>query len=76
MVKTLDKSKAGVATSTIMIGQNVGNAVAPIAGSFFVGPFGYEGMFCGFGVILLVAGMAILFLQSRVEKKWKNEDQA
>lgn len=76
VVKTLDKSKAGVATSTIMIGQNVGNAVAPIAGSFFVGPFGYEGMFCGFGVILLVAGMAILFLQSRVEKKWKNEDQA
>ena len=76
VVKTLDKSKAGVATSTIMIGQNVGNAVAPIAGSFFVGPFGYEGMFCGFGVILLIAGMAILFLQSRVEKKWKNEDQA
>jgi MFS family permease len=67
-VKTLDKSRAGVATSTIMIGQNVGNAVAPIVGSFFVTAYGYEKMFCGFGVILLLAGMLILFLNHRKEK--------
>ena len=60
VVKTLDKSRAGVATSTIMIGQNVGNAIAPIIGSFFVTAYGYEKMFCGYGGILLGAGMLIL----------------
>lgn len=67
-VKQMDKAHAGVATSTIMIGQNVGNALAPIAGSFFVTSFGYEKMFCGFGAILLIAGMVILFLQHRQER--------
>ena len=66
-VKQMDKAHAGVATSTIMIGQNVGNALAPITGSFFVTSFGYEKMFCGFGAILLIAGMVILFLRHRRE---------
>ena len=69
VVKTLDKSRSGVATSTIMIGQNVGNAVAPIVGSFFVKSFGYEKMFCGYGVILLAGGLLILLCQHRKEKR-------
>lgn len=37
-VRTLDASKAGVAVSTIVIGQNLGNALAPIGGSFSRNP--------------------------------------
>ena len=35
-VKSLDKSRAGVTSSTILIGQSIGNAVSPILGSFVV----------------------------------------
>ena len=67
-VKSLDKERSGVAVSTIMIGQNVGNALAPIAGSFFVKSFGYEGMFCGFGAVMLVGGLILLLCQYKKEK--------
>ena len=60
-MRTLDASKAGVAVSTIIIGQNLGNALAPIGGSFFVTAFGYEAMFCGMGVLTLLVGFLLLF---------------
>ena len=50
-----------MAVSTITIGQNLGNALAPIGGSFLVESFGYEGMFCGMGVATLVIGWLLLF---------------
>ena len=65
----IPKERSGVASSTIMIGQNVGNAVAPIIGSFFVRSFGYKGMFCGFGGLLAAEGLLLLFIQYQVEKK-------
>lgn len=68
-VRTLDASKAGVAVSTIVIGQNLGNALAPIGGSFFVESFGYEGMFCGMGVATLFIGMFLLVWNCLREKK-------
>ena len=68
-VRTLDASKAGVAVSTIIIGQNLGNALAPIGGSFFVTAFGYEAMFCGMGVLTLLVGFLLLFWYYRKEKK-------
>lgn len=68
-VRTLDASKAGVAVSTIMIGQNLGNALAPIGGSFFVESFGYEGMFCGVGVATLFIGMLLLLWNYLREKR-------
>jgi len=68
VVKRLDKDKAGVATSTIMVGQNVGNALAPILGSFVVQSMGYEGMFKSVAVIIAVAGAALLVIQNRLEK--------
>lgn len=71
-VKTLDKSRSGVAASTIMIGQNVGNAVAPIVGSFFVKSFGYEKMFCGYGGVMLTGGLLILLWQYQKEKTPKD----
>ena len=72
-VKQLPKERSGVASSTVMIGQNVGNAVAPIIGSFFVkdSAFGHRGLFVGFGVILAVGGFLLLFLQWTLEKKKK-----
>ena len=69
VIKELDKSRTGVATSTIQIGQNIGNAVAPMIGSFFVKGFGYTGMFSGFGVLLTVCGWLILFLHWRRDRK-------
>ncbi len=69
VIKKLDKSRTGVATSTIQIGQNIGNAVAPMMGSFFVKAFGYDRTFSGFGVLLTVLGWLILFLHYRREKK-------
>ena len=68
-VKKLPKERSGVASSTVMIGQNVGNAVAPIIGSFFVKEFGYKGMFLGFGGILAVFGIALIGIQFMIEKK-------
>ena len=68
-VRTLDASKAGVAVSTIIIGQNLGNALAPIGGSFFVESFGYEGMFCGVGVATLFIGMLLLLWNYLREKR-------
>lgn len=67
-VKSMDRKQAGVATSTVMIGQNVGNALAPIVGSFFVGSVGYEGLFCGFGGIMLAAGMILIWIQYRMDR--------
>ncbi|MBQ3271833.1 MAG: hypothetical protein IJH44_01115, partial [Solobacterium sp.] len=64
----LDRSRTGVATSTIQIGQNIGNAVAPVIGSFFVRSYGYAGMFSGYGVLLTAAGWLILFLHYRRDK--------
>ena len=65
-VKMVDKASAGVATSTIMIGQNVGNAIAPVIGSFFIGAFDYQATFAGAGVFIIIAGVIFTLAQ------WKN----
>ena len=65
-VKMVDKTSAGVATSTIMIGQNVGNAIAPVIGSFFIGAFDYQATFAGAGVFIIIAGVIFTLAQ------WKN----
>ena len=58
-----------MAVSTITIGQNLGNALVPIGGSFFVESFGYEGMFCGIGVAILFIGMLLLMWNYLREKR-------
>lgn len=65
-VKMVDKTSAGIATSTIMIGQNVGNAIAPVIGSFFIGAFDYKATFAGAGVFIIIAGVIFTLVQ------WKN----
>ena len=68
-VKKLEKSRAGVATSTIQIGQNVGNAVAPILGSFVVKASGYETAFIGAGWVILIFGMLLVWMQYRKDRQ-------
>lgn len=70
-VKVLGKERAGVATSTCQIGQNVGNALAPMLGSYVVTASSYKTLFCGYAVILLAAGWSLLFLQSRLDQRKK-----
>ncbi len=68
-IKKLDKARAGVATSTIQIGMNIGHAFSPMIGSFFVTAYGYEKMLCGFGAVLFFGGFLLLYLQYRKEQK-------
>ena len=68
-IKKLDKSKSGIAASTILLGQNAGNAVGPIAGSFFVKAYGYEKMFVGFGIVIAVFGLIILYIHYFLSKR-------
>ena len=65
VIRKLDKSRTGVATSTIQIGQNIGNAVAPMLGSLFVRNFGYQNSFFGFGIFMIISGWLILYLHYR-----------
>lgn len=74
-VKMVDKSSAGVATSTIMIGQNIGNAVAPVIGSFFIGAFHYEATFIGAGVVIVIAGAIFTLIQWKINKSTPDQCQ-
>ena len=63
VIRKLDKSRTGVATSTIQIGQNIGNALAPMAGSFMVKALGYQAMYLSAAALITLAGFFLLFLQ-------------
>lgn len=68
-VKALGRERAGVASSTCLIGQDIGNAVAPIVGGFVAERFGYAPMFYGYAVLLAVFGCLLYFIQQRREKR-------
>ncbi len=69
-VKLVDKASAGVAASTIMIGQNIGNAAAPVIGSFFIGAFGYEAAFTGAGAFIVIAGAIFALAQWKTSSRY------
>lgn len=71
-VKELGRERAGVATSTVQIGQHIGNTLAPFLGGKAVTAFGYSATFAGYGAILAVAGTALLILQQRVMDRKRN----
>ena len=71
-VKKMGKEKAGVVSSTCFIGQDIGNVMSPIIGSFAVERFGYRNMYWGYGILALVLGSLIYFLISLSEKKSEN----
>jgi len=68
-VKTLGRDRAGVASSTCYIGQDIGNAFAPIIGGVVATSYGYDTVFYGYAAILLVAGLGLYALQLAIEKK-------
>ena len=70
-VKELGRERAGVATSTVQIGQHIGNTLAPFLGGRAVAAFsspevGYTATFGGYGAILAVVGTILLIIQQRV----------
>ena len=68
-INRLGQERAGVAVSTIQIGQNLGNAVGPMLGGVLVVPLGYKGLFSGFSLALLIGGALLTVLQWMAEKK-------
>lgn len=72
-VKAVSEDLTGVATSTVMIGQNVGNAIAPVLGSFFIKSFDYGATFCGFGLAVAAAGLCLTLIQINWKRKSVSE---
>ena len=68
----LGRERAGVAVSTIQIGQNLGNAFGPMVGGMLVVPLGYKTMFAGFGLVLFVLGLLLTGVQFVSEKRKKS----
>ena len=71
-IRYLGKERAGVATSTCYIGQDLGNSIAPILGSFVVTNWSYTVLYSGYGAMLLVLGLGCYFAQRRLERKKLN----
>jgi predicted MFS family arabinose efflux permease len=68
-VKALGPEKAGVASSTCFIGQDIGNTIAPIFGGLVVTSFGYSTLFYGYAAVLAVVGCSLFALQRYLEKR-------
>ncbi len=68
-IKMVGKERAGVATSTCFIGQDIGNSLAPIVGGMVATAHGYGFMFHSYGIALFVLGTVIYSLQLRFDKK-------
>ena len=68
-LRQIGREKAGVVSSTCYIGQDIGNAVAPVIGGFVVERFGYSNLFYGYAVVLLVGASLIFFLKYNYDVK-------
>lgn len=68
-LRQIGREKAGVVSSTCYIGQDIGNAVAPVIGGFVVERFGYSNLFYGYAVLLLVGASLIFFLKYNYDVK-------
>ena len=67
-VKKLGMKRSGVALSTTMIGQDIGNALGPIFASSLINVIGYEDMFLCYATILFIC-LIIYFVYRKVEKR-------
>ena len=67
-IKQSGKEKSGVASSTIMIGQDLGNAMGPIYAGMVIPLLDYQGMY-DILAILLVVGCVIYYFYSRKAKE-------
>ena len=69
-IKRLGKDRSGVIGSTCYIGQDIGNAFAPIIGSYVVKSSGYSTLFNGYAAILCVCGIGLYMLHLKLAKNW------
>ena len=68
-MKQLGREKAGVVNSTCFIGQDIGNAVAPIIGGYVASAYGYTTVFAGYAALLLIGGYLIFFLKVQYDER-------
>ena len=68
-IKKLGRERAGVISSTCYIGQDIGNAFAPIIGSYIVERSGYGTLFGAYSIILVIFGLSFYALYLYTEKK-------
>ncbi len=67
-IKALGREKAGVVSSTCYIGQDLGNAIAPTLGGIMYSFVGFEGLFSGYAILLLVVGCLGYYLKSKYDR--------
>ena len=67
-IKKMGLERTGVANSTILIGQNIGNAVGPIFASAVIPTVGYTNMYYIY-VGLLVLALIIYYVYNKKEEK-------
>lgn len=60
-VKSLEKERRGVAVSTCFIGQDLGQFVGPIIGSYIVTQYNYEALFNSYAVMLILIALFYIF---------------
>ena len=72
-IKILGKERSGVASSTIMIGQDIGNGLGPIYASKVINNIGYTNMFYVYAVMLITGfvGYYIFIQKKRGDKNGK-----
>jgi len=68
-IKLLGKERAGVASSTCFIGQDIGNGIAPIFGGVVATGYGYSGMFYCYAAVVLIIGPLLYSLQRFRERR-------
>lgn len=69
-IKLLGKERSGVIGSTYYIGQDIGNAAAPIIGSYIVKNYGFTFLFGSYAVLLLAGGILFYLIHLALEKKY------
>ena len=67
-VKQLGLTRSGVALSTCLIGQDIGNALGPIYGGFLIEHAGYQCMFLIYAA-MLAAGCVLYLMTGRKRKR-------
>ena len=67
-IKRLGREKAGVASATIHMGQDLLNLVAPALGGVIASQYGYTTMYCGFAGFIIL-GIPIYAALRHSEKK-------
>jgi MFS family permease len=72
-VKILGKAKAGVASSTCYIGQDIGNIIGPIVGGFVVTRYSFAAVFQDYAILLVLTAAAFV-IYNRVS--FKNVEKA